>query len=337
MPCYHPLLAIPAGINNKSGKRAFRIVGYKDSVLNDPYLPDGVIEIPCGKCIGCRLERSRQWANRCSLELQYHDSAYFATLTYDDDHVPLVYGNVGEDGDYCHMSLRKRDLQLWLKRLRRAFPDDHIRFFACGEYGDQTLRPHYHAILFGLHLDDLKVKRVDAKGFVYYTSEKFDSTWTSEKKCEGSITPLTQNGMCELTSVTWNTCAYVARYITKKLTGPEGQIYKDLGIEPPFLNMSRRPGIGRQYYDDHPEVFDYEFINIGTAEGGKKFRPPKYFERLLESDDPERAAARKAAKQEYAAARKEAMQAQTDLDYLSMLAVQEQAHQDRAKKLERKL
>ena len=190
MPCYHPLLAIPAGINNKSGKRAFRIVGYKDSVLNDPYLPDGVIEIPCGKCIGCRLERSRQWANRCSLELQYHDSAYFATLTYDDDHVPLVYGSLGENGDYCHMSLRKRDLQLWLKRLRRAFSDDHIRFFACGEYGDQTLRPHYHAILFGLHLDDLKVKRVDVKGFVYYTSEKFDSTWTSEKKCVGSITPL---------------------------------------------------------------------------------------------------------------------------------------------------
>lgn len=88
MPCYHPLLGFPAGINNKTGKTAYTVMPYSDAAYAEVADRGGIL-LPCGHCIGCRLERSRQWANRCMLELQYHDSAYFVTLTYDDDHVPI--------------------------------------------------------------------------------------------------------------------------------------------------------------------------------------------------------------------------------------------------------
>ena len=139
-----------------------------------------ILQVPCGQCIGCRIDRSRQWANRCMLELQYHDSAYFVTLTYDDLHVPKAYYPDPDTGE-AHQSLTlcKRDFQLWMKRLRKRFSDDKIRFFACGEYGGSTHRPHYHAIVFGLHLDDLVKYKTVQEGdgyYTYYNSDSLQST-----------------------------------------------------------------------------------------------------------------------------------------------------------------
>ena len=94
MACYHPLMGIPKGIDPKSGKMQYLIKPYPKDYVEDKYMP-GIIQVPCGKCIGCRLEYSRQWANRCMLELQYCDSAYFVTLTYNDWHVPR-FGYVDE-------------------------------------------------------------------------------------------------------------------------------------------------------------------------------------------------------------------------------------------------
>lgn len=91
MSCYHPLYAqVIQGQKTVEGKRVLRIIGSSVSdkrLLEDP----NIISLPCGKCIGCRLDYSRQWADRLMLELQYHDSAYFITLTYNDDHVPKAY------------------------------------------------------------------------------------------------------------------------------------------------------------------------------------------------------------------------------------------------------
>ena len=103
--------------------------------------PDGKalqnLEVPCGKCIGCRIAKRKEWSLRMLHELTYHPQSSFVTLTYDDYHLPPC----------C--SLKKRHLQLFLKRLRKNLGERRIKYFACGEYGGQTMRPHYHAILFG--------------------------------------------------------------------------------------------------------------------------------------------------------------------------------------------
>ncbi|AXB22553.1 replication initiation protein [Lynx canadensis associated microvirus CLP 9413] len=254
-------------------------------------------------------------------------------------------------------TLAKRDFQLFMKRLRKAFPDQKIRYFAAGEYGSETFRPHYHAILFGLKLDDLQLYKQSPDGFNYYTSESFERVWSepasgvppSEGRpyytlpdlpfladsCKGSTTPLTPIGKCLICDVSWETCAYVARYVTKKLTGPESTFYSDHNIEPPFTVMSRKPGIARQWYDDHPDLYDYDYINISTPAGGKKFRPPKYFDKLYDIEYPEESKARKELHKNLAEEAKKAKLQRTDLSYLEMLQVEEDAKLNAVKALRR--
>lgn len=337
MACYHPLKGFAVG-NTDSGKVKYKITSYDvDHVelVNGNWIPvsytdrgmqaeavvRSFIEIPCGKCIGCRLEYSRQWANRCMLELQYHDSAYFVTLTYDDFNIPVSYYPDPETGEAqkCY-TLCKRDYQLWMKRLRKAFPDDKIRFFASGEYGSDTLRPHYHAIIFGLHLDDLTVYK-QQRGYTYYNSPSLQRTWT--------------NGYAVVGAVTWETAAYVARYVMKKATGFLEREYELLNIEPEFSLMSRKPGIARQYFDDHPDLYDYEYINVSTPDGGRKFRPPRYYDKLFDVVDPDRMSEIKDVRKAKAIANTNARLDRTSLSYLEQLEVDELAAKDRLKKLRR--
>lgn len=349
MACYHPLKAFPVGFTS-SGKTDYKICSYdvdhveimdSGSVVccSYPYEPKlrssltkrvvtNFVEIPCGKCIGCRLEYSRQWANRMMLELQYHDSAYFVTLTYNDEHVPTSFYD-GDFGDtFPSLTLCKRDCQLFMKRLRKACPDDKIRFYLAGEYGSNTMRPHYHAIIFGLHLPDgdLIEHGKSELGFKYFRSSLLERCWSKDGSPYGFVL---------VTDVSWETCAYVARYVTKKLTGPESNFYTLFNIEAPFTLMSRKPGIGRQYYDEHPDCFDFEYINIPTASGGRKFRPPKYYQKLYEVDEPELSAELKETRRRMAEASKELKLSQTNLSYLELLAVEEQKKLSRTKSLER--
>lgn len=362
MPCYHPLKAFQVGLS-LDGKKRMKVTSYDVQMVYQA-VPDGswycsgsdfgvsayrivrdFVEIPCGKCVGCRLERSRQWANRCLMELEYHDSAYFVTLTYNDDYVPRSYYADPDTGEaQPSLTLKKHDFQLFMKRLRKAFPNDKIRFFACGEYGPSTFRPHYHAILFGLHLPDLVPVGQSAQGFQYYHSEALQNVWSQRiaPTREGSVTPLTHPlwspmGHILVANVTWETCAYTARYVMKKLNGPEAQFYSDFNIEPPFSLMSRKPGIARQWYEDHPGMFDYEYISVKTPTGGKKFRPPKYFDKLFDIDEPEKSAEIKAIRQKMAEEAKKAKLSKTSLSYLEMLQVEENAKLDSIKKLQRRL
>lgn len=337
MACYHPLKGFAVG-NTESGKVKYKITSYDvDHVelVNDKWIPvaytdrgmqaeavvRSFIEIPCGKCIGCRLEYSRQWANRCMLELQYHDSAYFVTLTYDDFHVPVSYYPDPETGEaeMCY-TLRKRDYQLWMKRLRKAFPNDKIRFFAAGEYGSETIRPHYHAIIFGLHLDDLTVYK-QQRGYTYYNSPSLQRTWP--------------NGYAVVGAVTWETAAYVARYVMKKAQGFLAEQYELMNLEPEFSLMSRKPGIARQYFDDHPDLYDYEYINVSTPDGGRKFRPPRYYDKLFDVVDPDRMSEIKDVRKAKAIANTNARLERTSLSYLEQLEVDELSAKDRVKKLRR--
>lgn len=353
MPCYHPLKAFPVGFTD-SGKKKMKVTSYDVEMVYQMF-PDGPwycsrsrpssafrvvsvgVTIPCGRCIGCRLEYSRQWANRCMLELQYHKSSYFVTLTYNEEHVPHSWYANPESGEALpSLTLRKTDCQKFMKRLRKNFPDQKIRFFLCGEYGPETFRPHYHAILFGLELNDLVVYKKSPEGFVYYTSDSLQRCWSTllTRKQDGQpqFSPI---GQVLIAQVTWETCAYTARYITKKLTGPESDFYTDFNIEPPFVLMSRRPGIARQYYDDHPDVMEYEYLNVKTDKGGRKFRPPKYFDYLYDLEYPDEFAERKKVRQQMAEAAKAAKLSQTTLSYLELLQVEENAKLDAIKSLDR--
>lgn len=320
MPCYHPLPALYTGKLTKTGKKELKVVS-RDCVMSaedDLAFAQGrTLWLPCGQCIGCRLERSRQWANRCMLELEYHKSAYFVTLTYNDDHVPFSYYSDDETGEaFKALSLRKRDFQLFMKRLRKCFDDQSIRFYACGEYGPETLRPHYHAILFGLKLDDLVPWSKSPQGFQYYLSPIMQELWSDRKAPSrlGRANVLTADpeylrslkGHILVAEVSWETCAYVARYCTKKLTGEHSDYYATYGIEPPFSLMSNRPGIAHQWYVDHPDCYDYEYISVSTPTGGLKFKPPRYFDKLYDIDEPEKLAEIKASRKKMAEAARSA-------------------------------
>lgn len=346
MPCYHPLKGFVVG-RTDAGKRKIKVTSYdvnhlerideehpwicvpdEHTVYSDVVFPS--FDIPCGKCIGCRLDYSRSWAARCLLEIKEHDSNYFVTLTYDDNHLPLSMGTLPDTGEMVTTAtLVKSDFQKFMKRLRKA-ADEKIRFFACGEYGDRTARPHYHAILFGLHLDDLRFyKRVG--DFNYYTSEWLSKIWPF--------------GFVVVGEACFETAAYVARYVTKKLNGAAAEKYEQLGIIPEFCLMSRRPGIAAGYVEEKGlSLLDDEYIFVGTDKGAKKFRPPKYFKRRFDSffEDTDIVYCVKQDADSEASIRlmesiKRLQSDQTDVSYLEMLAAQEAVQKAKMRGLERSL
>ena len=190
------------------------------------------LELPCGQCIGCRLERSRQWAMRCVHEASMHDDNCFITLTYNPENLPPDCG------------LIKSDFQKFMKRYRRAFPGKEIRFYHCGEYGDANNRPHYHAVIFGHNFDDWMYLFDSPSGEPIYTSPTLERIWG--------------HGFVTVGSVTFESAAYVARYVMKKINGPlkekidektdlkhyervnafTGEIIE---VMPEYSTMSRRP------------------------------------------------------------------------------------------------
>lgn len=210
------------------------------------------ISIPCGRCIGCRLERSRQWAVRILHESQLHEESSFLTLTYSDEHLPssrsLVVG-------HC---------QLFLKRLRARLAPKRVRFFLCGEYGERTARPHYHAILFGYGFPD-KIPLEGKKGLFF--SQELVETWGL--------------GHCSVGSVTFESASYVASYATKKILG-EAAVSHYKGRKPEFLLMSRRPGIGRGWIDSYSsDVYPSDEVIVR----GFPSRPPRYYDQVFAARD----------------------------------------------------
>lgn len=288
------------------------------------------IEIPCGQCVECRLQRSRRWADRCMLEMQYHKQSWFVTLTYDNDHLPLNECINEETGEYNeNATLVKKDLQDFMKRLRRAYEyqghDNKLRFFACGEYGSKTFRPHYHIIVFGLELDpdDLTFYKRNLQGDIIYNSNLISKCW--------------KKGFSVVGDVTWQSCAYVARYIMKKHLGKESEFYDNYNIVPEFINMSRKPGIARQYYDDHKdELFNDDFVTVPTHQGSVKVYPPPYFEKLFEIDFPDDDVCERKEKRKQAAIDSKELQLEKiDMDYLEYLKVKEYNIDSKLKALKR--
>lgn len=223
------------------------------------------LELPCGQCIGCRIERTRQWATRCMHEASLHDDKCFITLTYDDEHLPWDH------------SLNKQHFQAFMKRLRWKYQDKTIRFFHCGEYGDQLQRPHYHALLFNHTFLDLTLWS-EREGINTYVSEELQKLWPY--------------GFSTVGEVTWESAAYCARYATKKITGAKAkehywlQLTEDLKVEvqPEYATMSLKPGIGRDWYEAYKgDCYPSDFI----THKGKKLRVPRYYDKLLDETAPD--------------------------------------------------
>lgn len=206
-----------------------------------------VREVPCGQCSACRLNKAREWSIRIMNETLFHEDSCFLTLTYDDEHLPN------------NKSLVKKDLQKFLKRFRKCF-DSQIRYYASGEYGDESHRPHYHLILFGVSPTDdvFKKKRYD----------RSHKGWHCELDCWSY-------GFCFTAPVTYDDACYVARYTMKKLTGKKSGYYDELGIEPEFAVMSLKPGIGAEYIRGNKGKLKRRGFIIGK--NGQKCPIPRYY------------------------------------------------------------
>ena len=256
MICYSLIQAVrkPDGsINYSKSAQELFMKGIKR--LDD----DDALALPCGKCIGCRLDRSRQWAMRCMHEAQMHDKNCFITLTYDEDNIP--HGR----------TLVKSDFQKFMKRLRKKF--GKVRYYMCGEYGENFGRPHYHACLFGFDFDDkLLWKRVGKNNV--YISESLQKLWPF--------------GFSTIGAMSFESAAYVARYVMKKRTGkmadvhyqflyPEtGELIKRL---PEYNDMSRNPGIAKEWFDKfYKDVYPSDEVIVN----GKRCKPPRYYDKRYE-------------------------------------------------------
>lgn len=289
MTCYSPIKGYRSKRKNPTtGKR---------SIVFNPNLGfiDLPVELPCGQCIGCRLERSRQWAIRCVHEASLFENNCFITLTYDNEHLPSDKG--------LHVS----EFQKFMKRLRKSQKgmepvEDNgkirypIRFFHCGEYGEQCLncglskklckcesfvkqigRPHFHACLFNFDFKDKELLRISKNGDEYYASKTLEKLWPK--------------GISLIGDVTFESAAYVARYITKKVNGPKKEGHYErydtecagegVEVHSEYTTCSRRPGVGYAWYQKYrDETYRDDFVICR----GRKVRPPKAYDKIFQQE-----------------------------------------------------
>lgn len=248
----------PAGVSGKASVVFPKGVPSADTARHGTPTP-----LPCGQCIGCRLERSRQWAVRLMKEAKLHDRSSFLTLTYDDAHLPRLPNGTP--------TLVLEDVQNFLKRTRAHFEPHRLRFFQCGEYGETTLRPHHHMILFGEDFcKDREPIAPSRSGYPQFMSPLLTELWGK--------------GRCTISEVSFESAAYVARYCLKKVTG-KGAKFSYQGRKPEFVTMSRRPGIAAGFFDEYKNDI-YPHDEVIPDLGRPPSMPPRFFDKLLEKVDP---------------------------------------------------
>lgn len=274
--------------------------------LNEIYRWKGVqkeyIKVPCGKCIGCRESKSKEWATRCVLESEQYEHNYFITLTYNEYYLPredeLVNKKTGEifqNDNWEQGHLVKSELQEFMKDLRAYWKEhynhDGIRFFSCGEYGgsaEGTHRPHYHLILFNIPIPtwELQIRKIDGDGQIHWQHEGIERCWKDKRL--STKTKTVPKGFVDICEVNWDTCAYVARYTVKK-EGEEksDEWYYMQGKTPEFINMSRKPGIGLDFFTkNYQDIYKCDEIIIkGHREKIQPVKPPSYYDKKYDLID----------------------------------------------------
>ena len=260
LPCYAPLEGF---VHRSTGGLTFR----RDESNGNK------MSVACGQCLGCREDRSKMWAGRISHEAQLYDDNCFITLTYDDEHMPRLWTGVDAPG-----TLVKEHFQKFMKRLRKRFYPRKIRYYQCGEYGDKLERPHFHACLFNFRFYDEELLGHN-NGNPLFTSEVLQDLWPY--------------GFSTIGDLTFDSAAYVARYCFKKVNGRNHADHylrvDDYGVaywlEPEYATMSRRPGIGKDWYEEFKsDVFPSDDFPVPGKGVYKK--APRYYETILASEDP---------------------------------------------------
>lgn len=321
MSCFNPLYV--TYIDGKFGRFCGQL---SRTALQDPNLNNAhcqVVPVPCGKCEGCRLDRSRAWADRMLLEFEHPAgdlparTAIFITLTYDDNHIPMVKCT---DGQY-RGNLQVCDVQLFIKRLRKYVAPTKLRYFLCGEYGEHTFRPHYHMILFGLNgfFDEVpySVPVPDRETDMY--SETLSNLWS--------------HGNVIYSKASYQTFAYVARYVLKKQFGSDDGNLFYRGRKPPFVTMSRRPGIGMTYFDDETQ---YSAVSVYDGNALRTVQRPRASFNRIRDDDPYLYEILSAEKREYARKRQALVLSQVDMDLMTKLHQDKLLYHQRVKNLHKR-
>lgn len=334
MTCYHPLRAFV--LTAKRTKNGKKVIVFNEEMIKGQGFE--IIDLPCGQCIGCRIRQSQEWALRCVHEASMYERNCFITLTFNnealDERMSLRSGvrcekctllrsehEIAED-DHDFVP-GKNDFQLFMKRLRRRFPESRIRYFHCAEYGCVCKkcglvekkckarglhkfvkgigRPHHHACLFNFEFEDAKYwdKR---KGSLLYRSQALEECWSvpilKGESYDKSITFERQGkwyrklGFCTIGECNFKSARYIARYVTKKITGDRApEHYRRVDRKtgevqncvPEFITMSNRPGIGADWFNAFGigDCYPKDFI----TQEGRKFPIPRYYDRLLEEVD----------------------------------------------------
>lgn len=260
MPCYKPLLGYRSKNLNSSGKRSI-IFNPAEAICRT-----AVIRLPCGQCIYCRLNHSREHAICCVHEASLYESNCFLTLTYSPERLPPLG------------TLNKKHFQDFMKRFRSKYAPREIRVLYCGEYGDKGSRPHYHACVFNFDFSDKEVIGSNFNDDKYYKSKELEDLWG--------------HGFCLIGELTFESAAYVARYTLKKKRGPGSEfdymvVDENSGFvvgerTPEFAHMSQ--SIGRGWFEKFKsDVYPLDEVIVR----GVKMRPPKRYDRFLEKTDPQ--------------------------------------------------
>lgn len=285
MPCYHPITCVrPDGSEVERGNKKlgfFSRSKYPDAFdfktghllpleeLKIKFPAAELVQVPCRKCLGCRLDHAKEWSVRNVLESLSYDNNFFITLTYDDDHV------FSERDGKIVPTLVKDDVKRFMKNLRRYFEYNFshtgIRYFGCGEYGSTTNRPHYHLLVYNCPIPDLDYYK-DKNGNTLFNSKIIDQCWNK--------------GYSVIANFSYETAAYVSRYVLKKVDSNVD--YNSIGLENEFIMMSTKPGIGRKYYDDHKDlIYKTDELFICDSSGHPiSCKPVEYYDSLFESECP---------------------------------------------------
>ncbi|AXL14522.1 replication initiator protein [Microviridae sp.] len=272
MACYHPLQGWQSKFLNENGKRPL-VFNRRDG------LEGSEMTVKCGGCLGCRLDYSRNWAIRSVHEASLHSQNCFVTLTFNNESL------FSRDDP---RSLDSTDVPKFMKRFRRYLDyrniEHDIKYFHVGEYGEKFKRPHYHLLLFNYDFPDKKplifrsYKMGNYPNQLLYTSEILKKLWPF--------------GHSSIGSLTFNSAAYVSRYMLKKqkgnvdyVSGFDLKIDSDTGESLPVSPecCTKSLGIGKEWFNRYwSEVYPSDFI----IHDSKKFSPPPYYDYLLQKKDP---------------------------------------------------
>lgn len=248
MTCFSPVKGYRSRDLNSKGNRSI-VFSHKAGYIDLP------LQVPCGRCTGCLLDRAKNWAVRCVHEASLYKSNCFLTLTYAPEKMPL------------NGSLRPRDFVLFMKRLRKKF--GKVRYFQCGEYGEYLKRPHHHCIIFGWEPTDKSLWSVRGEVKLYRSP---------------SIEELWGHGYITVGNVTYESAAYIARYVLKKNFGTDAENHYQ-GKVKEYITMSRFPGIGKKWLEKFSsDVYKTDKLHYGL---GKLTKPPKYYDKVYEKLEPD--------------------------------------------------